>query len=62
MTDKGTIKGSPLPGEEKRDVRQAGGGVKGGDLGGSHTGRSATRPEADLDKEKKGRAAGGGRR
>lgn len=61
MVDKGIIKGGGLPGEEKRDVQQAGGGVKGGDLGGSHTGRSTSRPEADLGKEKKGRATGGGR-
>lgn len=37
-------KGMPLPGEEPRNVSQAGGGVTGGDLGGSHTGRRTARP------------------
>lgn len=55
MPDKGIVKGSGLPGEEERDVRKAGAGVKGDSLGGAHTGRDASRPEADLDKERKGR-------
>ena len=45
-------RGAGLPGEEPRNVQKPGGGVKGQRLGGAHTGRSASRPEADLEDEK----------
>lgn len=41
-----------LPGEEPRNVLKAGGGEKGKDLGGAHTGRSTSRPGADRTNER----------
>ena len=51
LEERNEAAGADLPGEEPRNVIQAGGGAKGQNLGGSHTGRDASRPGADKEKE-----------
>lgn len=56
LEERNEARSAGLPAEEPRNVLKAGGGEKGQDLGGAHTGRSQSRPDADLTKERaKGR-------